>query len=624
MRVIFRRRDKCSFAVKFNFSGAFGFVWGFALIVLRRYIVAPSIKPHTLMTMQTPDVSLDLEPYIPNSWRQLQRQIENLAQFGGAVQVITGAEGAGKSTFLEDLLRQTSAEEGWEIWQVIDEAWPGQALQKLLEALGLPVGHEQSVGEAMMALRKFNQNLQRQRRRVVVAVDNADLLSDATLSGVVSVLQGGAEEGFGLHLVLFSRESLADRLDALQLIDVSVYDFVLPCLSLQELTELLNGEYQDLASREAVRPLSAESLQEIWLESQGLPGVALSMAREVWALSMVDESRFSLKGLPLVHIVLVIALLSLLVWALWMREKPAESTPQISQETSLQSISSKPLTIEMKQVSPGESASDPAPVPAQPASAQQTLANYTTSQNPDAQPAATPTPDSSVAANPASDPKPQVLDAKPVKSEVEPLKDVRAQEQKVTKPAETKTAEVKPAEPKSADSKPSEPKPSEPKPETKPADVKTLEQKPAAKLAAESTAAVKKPSESPVKANEERFSAADERAKMKQDKGAAAPTSVASSAKKLTTMNENKFVLQIMVTNSAKKVEDMLAAAPNRQDLAAYKTLRDGKEVYILVEGDYASANEAAAAAKNLPSMQQSAKPWPKKVGLIHAELKAP
>ena len=100
----------------------------------------------------------------------------------------------------------------------------------------------------MVALRKYNQNLQRQKRRVVVAVDNADLLSDATLSGVVSVLQGGAEEGFGLHLVMFARESLADRLDALQLIDVSVYDFVLPCLSLQELTELLNGEYQDLST----------------------------------------------------------------------------------------------------------------------------------------------------------------------------------------------------------------------------------------------------------------------------------------------------------------------------------------------------------------------------------------
>ena len=91
---------------------------------------------------------------------------------------------------------------------------------------------------------------------------------------------------------MFARESLADRLDALQLIDVSVYDFVLPCLSLQELTELLNGEYQDLSTRESVRPLSADALHDIWLESQGLPGVALTLAREAWALSMGDENGF--------------------------------------------------------------------------------------------------------------------------------------------------------------------------------------------------------------------------------------------------------------------------------------------------------------------------------------------
>ena len=68
----------------------------------------------------------------------------------------------------------------------------------------------------------------------------------------------------------------------------------------------------------------------------------------------------------------------------------------------------------------------------------------------------------------------------------------------------------------------------------------------------------------------------------------------------------------------------MLAGAPNRKDLAAYKSVRDGKDVYILVEGEYPNANEAASAAKKLPTMQQSAKPWPKKVGLIHAEIKTP
>jgi DamX protein len=563
--------------------------------------------------MQTPPVSLELEPYIPTSWRQLQRQIENLAQFGGAVQVITGAEGAGKSTFLEDLLQQASTQQGWEIWQVGDETWPGQALQKLLEALGLPVVAEQSVGESMVALRKYNQNLQRQKRRVVVAVDNADLLSDATLSGVVSVLQGGAEEGFGLHLVMFARESLADRLDALQLIDVSVYDFVLPCLSLQELTELLNGEYQDLSTRESVRPLSADALQDIWLESQGLPGVALTLAREAWALSMGDEKRFSLRGLPLVHILLVVVLISVLVWAIWMREKPSDpAAPTITQETTLQSINNKPLTIEMKQVNPGESSEPvklPSPAPEAVQSPQQALNNYTATQTAPAESVPVPQPSAPVPQpppTPVEEVKPEVAKAAPAPAKPE----VAAKPEVVSKPEPV----VKPEVPK------------EIKPSAKPAEVKPSEAA-KAEVVSDSAKPVKpaKAAEETAKINDTKAAPKpDEKPKMKQEKTADAPVGIAASSRRLSKMDENAYVLQIMVTNSAKKVEDILAGAPNKKDLAAYKTTRDGKEVFIVVEGEYPNANAAAAAAKNLPSMQQSAKPWPKKVGLIHAEIKSP
>lgn len=563
--------------------------------------------------MQTPPVSLELEPYIPTSWRQLQRQIENLAQFGGAVQVITGAEGAGKSTFLEDLLQQASTQQGWEIWQVGDETWPGQALQKLLEALGLPVVAEQSVGESMVALRKYNQNLQRQKRRVVVAVDNADLLSDATLSGVVSVLQGGAEEGFGLHLVMFARESLADRLDALQLIDVSVYDFVLPCLSLQELTELLNGEYQDLSTRESVRPLSADALQDIWLESQGLPGVALTLAREAWALSMGDEKRFSLRGLPLVHILLVVVLISVLVWAIWMREKPSDpAAPTITQETTLQSINNKPLTIEMKQVNPGESSEPvklPSPAPEAVQSPQQALNNYTATQTAPAESVPVPQPSAPVPQpppTPVEEVKPEVAKAAPAPAKPE----AAAKPEVVSKPEPA----VKPEVPK------------EIKPSAKPAEVKPSEAA-KAEVVSDSAKPVKpaKAAEETAKINDTKAAPKpDEKPKMKQEKTADAPVGIAASSRRLSKMDENAYVLQIMVTNSAKKVEDILAGAPNKKDLAAYKTTRDGKEVFIVVEGEYPNANAAAAAAKNLPSMQQSAKPWPKKVGLIHAEIKSP
>jgi septal ring-binding cell division protein DamX len=275
----------------------------------------------------------------------------------------------------------------------------------------------------------------------------------------------------------------------------------------------------------------------------------------------------------------------------------------------------------MKQVTPGES-TEPVKIPAgaEPAeSPQQALANYTAQANPGE---TTPVPQPARGNEPAAEVKNTevkdnvVVNPSPAQT---PSATVKAEPAKETKPAEVKHTEPKPAEAKPTETKLTATKPLEPKAPPEPA--KTAS---AAEVAKASAAKTAKPVEE-IKPTETKAAAKPEdKSKLIKEKSADTPTSIASSSKKLTKLDENAYVLQIMVTNSAKKIEDMLAGAPNKKDLAAYKTIRDGKEVYILVEGEYPSANEAAAAAKNLPSMQQSAKPWPKKVGLIHAEIKSP
>jgi DamX protein len=580
-------------------------------------------------------------PFIPASWKQLLRQIENLAQFGGAVQVISGAESSGKTTFLKELARHSLAQDGLVIWPVIDEAWPGQSLQKLLEILGNPVSPGQSLGESIVALRRYCQGLQRQKKRVVVAVDNADSITDASLSGVASVLQGGAEEGFGLHLIFFAEHSLAERLDALQLIDVSVYDFDLPCFTLQEITELLTEEYEQLAQREAIKPLGADTIQDIWLESQGLPGQALMLAREHWAMNMGQSSgRFSISGLPVMHLCALALLLGVLVWALWMRDKPDAATTELAQPVPLNSLNSS-LPIEMKQVPNSDLALVPAserpaqagpePVASAPAASTETA--------PAPSPSSINSPQEALAASAA-----QLQATKQETLETAKADALRAEAVKEdgAKLAESKPAETRPAEPKQPETKPAASQPvSNPtnaastKPAAKPAETLAgpAEEPPPSLPSgkAAKTEKTEKPLETskatPSKAEPKNDTHKTEMPKTEAIKTPAkdqAPApSLASGAKRLSQLPEDTYVLQVMVSASAKKVEDVLAGAPNRRDLAAYRTERDGKAVYILVEGNYPNANAAAAAAKNLPAMQQSAKPWPKKVGLIHAELKA-
>ncbi|HRH76163.1 MAG TPA: hypothetical protein PK129_02360, partial [Cellvibrionaceae bacterium] len=250
-------------------------------------------------------------------------------------------------------------------------------------------------------------------------------------------------------------------------------------------------------------------------------------------------------------------------------------------------------------------------------SPQQALNNYTANQA--APTDNTPVPQPAAPNPPAEEVKPEAMKAAPAG---------------VTKPEQA--AKPEPTVKHEIGKEPKVEPPKEAKPVNKPVEVKAVEAikpeisksetfKPETSAESAKPSKPVKPADDAVKASEAKLAAKpDEKPKMKQEKMVDAPVGIASSSKKLSKMDENAYVLQIMVTNSAKKVEDILAGAPNKKDLAAYKTLRDGKEVFIVVEGEYPNANAAAAAAKNLPSMQQSAKPWPKKVGLIHAEIKSP
>lgn len=540
--------------------------------------------------------ALSPSPTIPPSWRQLLRQMEHLAQFGGGVQVISGAQGAGKSTFLHEFTQQSSHGQQLILWTVIEEAWPGQALQNLLTALSIPVESGQSIGQSIVALRHFAQHLQRERQRVIVAVDDSDLLSDACLAGIVSVLQGAGEEGVGLHLVFFTQRSLAARLDRLQLIDVTVYDFELPSFTLPETTDLLNTYYSQIVQREAIAALTEIEVEDIWHSSQGMPGVAVTMAKEKWALGLLGKKRFFVKGFPLVHTLAAVALVGALGWVLWGREKPAQDTAIVTNLTP-QVAPAPTAAIEMKKITPPTDTQEPArpesPEAALAAQIAHTQALKDAQQAPAPEtPSAPPAPHKTEAAtaDTAKAEAPKAETAKPETLKAETAK---------TDPAKTK-----------ADPNKAEPPKAEP--------VKTE--------IAKTEAAAKPAKPEAVKAETAKTPVAKVEAPKAETPKASPKASAVSDtldAKKLAALPASSFVLQLMYSTSLKKLQDTQAAAANKKDLSIYHTVREGKDVYILVAGLYPNANAAAAGVAQLPASQQAGKPWPKKLTLVHEELKA-
>ncbi len=84
----------------------------------------------------------------------------------------------------------------------------------------------------------------------------------------------------------------------------------------------------------------------------------------------------------------------------------------------------------------------------------------------------------------------------------------------------------------------------------------------------------------------------------------------------------NAFVLQLMATGDPAKLQAFMTQQPNRKSLLVYQTARDGKALYMLVEGYYADKTAAQAAVLNLPEHQRKTGPWPKKIEIIHKEIR--
>ncbi|SMF51558.1 DamX protein [Alteromonadaceae bacterium Bs31] len=248
-------------------------------------------------------------------------QLVHLLQFGEGIPVLVGAAGAGKSRFLTALRQQLSHLEFSPHVTIPDDLELIASLSLIATRLGIQIPAEATAGEVLAILRHFSASLANEQQQGVVLIDNADKLDDSTLGALVSLLQGHEDSSYGLHLLFASRPGLVERLDAMQLIDVPVYDFDMPLLSAKELGALLKelGLVVDGSAE-------SEIVRNTWARSLGNPGLAIplvsnySMGDGVKQSNEGDAKAISFVGLPIGHIVAMGLLVLVLGWALLSRD----------------------------------------------------------------------------------------------------------------------------------------------------------------------------------------------------------------------------------------------------------------------------------------------------------------
>lgn len=108
---------------------------------------------------------------------------------------------------------------------------------------------------------------------------------------------------------------------------------------------------------------------------------------------------------------------------------------------------------------------------------------------------------------------------------------------------------------------------------------------------------------------------------------APAPTSAArrlsSDEETLLSWRSTDFTLQLLGVSTEKAARDYIASQPNRNDLLMFKTVRQGKDWFVVVAGRYESSGAARNAVSGLPQEQVKAGPWVRGLGGIQAEIQS-
>jgi len=503
---------------------------------------------------------------------QVQRA-SHLCRYGDQMLVIAGGPGSGKTFFLTKLaidladLPNLVILDAGQYDESADAFWSD--LLRQLE----PMADDNlfSVGAQLAKLRSL---LAQYEEPPVLLIDNGHKFSDSVLAMLLSLMSsvGGS---VALKTVLAGDQQLVQRLDALNSVEVTVYDLELAAVSTEQWQNFCDIQLR-LFGLAGESPIDAESLQVIVAVADGnVREIFERLDDKLREVSVAPTPKTGNLGLPPLHLAMLVGLVVCLVLVvlaggrLWGDgdEDPEESAYDKNADVKLYDQRPEPATkVVTIDDSIGRSSADQTlgpPLGASDEPAPMTSADDSYAAGKDLPKAENPGEDEVNLPVATSEPKPAV-------------------KVPVSQPQSTT---VKPA----------------PAPEPSPsASVPQV---------ADTTTATTAPKGTSI-------------ASQKQSSDKPKTASTASSWKgSRFDLPDNRYVLQIMAATNAEALEDFVATQSNRNTLYVVNIKRSGGDWFVLLQGDYASPEAARAAIKTLPKAQQKDGVWPRSALEIKAYL---
>ena len=509
--------------------------------------------------------------FFPAQRKPVLGQLHHLARYSQLLLVVTGPEGSGKTLLRQALVASTNKQA---VHNVVVSAQGAADPATLMRHIAQGLNTQQTDRAALLG--QVGQ-LSLTGQEVYLLIDDAEELSDAAIDELLILAQGNAEGR--PHVFLFADTDLIGRLDALSNGEESFHVIELEPYSEEETREYLAVRLDGAA--QGIELLSDEQVELIHERSGGWPGEINRVAREVLIDAMAAR-RGAVKGggfafkLPKKHLLALGVVVVGVAAALLMQGRTDSTDAPAPTQAQL----------------PMDSASQPQTAPGVPAGAEQ---------------GADGRPPIEFAGSNQPLPLPLVGQSQPVIRQ--PLAQAAGEtdgEANVELPESTPTAPVT-VPPTAAQNVPAP----TPAPAPQVATPATPQPKPAEQP---------KPVQQPKPAEQPKPATPPAQAARPAPATQASATAGGSQANAwYAAQNKGHYTLQVLGTSTEASARSFVSQ--NGAQYRYFKKMHQGKPLFVITYGSFASRDAAQAAVKTLPAKVQAGKPWPKTFASVTQEM---
>ena len=502
--------------------------------------------------------------FFPAQRKPVLGQLHHLARYSQLLLVVTGPEGSGKTLLRQALVASTNKQA---VHNVVVSAQGAADPATLMRHIAQGLNTQQTDRASLLG--QVGQ-LSLTGQEVYLLIDDAEELSDAAIDELLILAQGNSEGR--PHVFLFADTDLIARLDALSDGEETFHVIELQPYSEEETREYLAVRLDGAA--QGIELLSDEQVELIHERSGGWPGEINRVAREVLIDAMaarrgaVKGSGFALK-LPKKHL-LALGVVAVGVAAALLMQGRSESTDTQAPAQAQLPVGAAPQPETAPSAPAAEQGADGKP-PIEFAGSNQPLPLPLVGQS---QPVIR-----QPLAQAAGETDGEANVELPESTPAAPVNIPPAAAQNVPAPTPAPAPQV------------STPAVSQPKPVQQP---KPVEQP--------------KPATPPATATRPAPTA---------QAPAAAGSSQANSW--YAAQNKGHYTLQVLGTSTEAAARSFVSQ--NGAQYRYFKKIHQGKPLFVITYGSFASRDAAQAAVKTLPAKVQAGKPWPKTFASVTQEM---